>query len=164
MDFFLGDFDTAYELSQRVLELDPSRIRNWQVGRARANRASVQDASVSDVSQASQTDDYRVSPSELALRPPGFMRFIFVVCRLNLDLCSSPRSSSTTRRCVAARSLPPRHSSVRCAVACHAVATPIDCSRHSNSRSTAWTHLWSPTTTCCGLVKSMSYVKWPCRT
>ncbi|XP_062125965.1 prolyl 4-hydroxylase subunit alpha-1 isoform X1 [Drosophila sulfurigaster albostrigata] len=30
--FQMGDFDTAYELSQRVLELDPSRIRNWHLG------------------------------------------------------------------------------------------------------------------------------------
>ncbi|XP_030369271.1 prolyl 4-hydroxylase subunit alpha-1-like [Scaptodrosophila lebanonensis] len=30
--FQMGDFDTAYELSQRVLEFDPKRIRNWHLG------------------------------------------------------------------------------------------------------------------------------------
>ncbi|XP_001357665.1 prolyl 4-hydroxylase subunit alpha-2 [Drosophila pseudoobscura] len=30
--FQLGDFDTAYELSQRVLQFDPKRIRNWHLG------------------------------------------------------------------------------------------------------------------------------------
>ncbi|XP_017873632.1 PREDICTED: prolyl 4-hydroxylase subunit alpha-2 [Drosophila arizonae] len=35
--FRMGDFDTAYELSQRVLELDPSRIRNWHLGDKAAN-------------------------------------------------------------------------------------------------------------------------------
>ncbi|XP_068152598.1 LOW QUALITY PROTEIN: prolyl 4-hydroxylase subunit alpha-1 [Drosophila tropicalis] len=30
--FQMGDFDTAYELSQRVLEFDPRRIRNWHLG------------------------------------------------------------------------------------------------------------------------------------
>ncbi|KAH8383446.1 hypothetical protein KR009_008674 [Drosophila setifemur] len=30
--FQLGDFDTAYVLSQRVLQFDPKRIRNWHLG------------------------------------------------------------------------------------------------------------------------------------
>ncbi|KQS52023.1 uncharacterized protein Dere_GG11931, isoform C [Drosophila erecta] len=30
--FQLGDFDTAFELSQRVLQFDPKRIRNWHLG------------------------------------------------------------------------------------------------------------------------------------
>lgn len=63
----LGDFDTAYELSQRVLELDPSRIRNWHLGDKAAN--VVHDEG-DDGAHPRHAAGYRVRPST---------QFIFVV-------------------------------------------------------------------------------------
>lgn len=70
-----------------MLELDPSRIRNWQVGRAKAatnvlhgqQHQQQQQQGNTDVSQASYSDDYRVSPPLLPVRSVRLGRFIFVV-------------------------------------------------------------------------------------
>ncbi|XP_034114540.1 prolyl 4-hydroxylase subunit alpha-1 [Drosophila albomicans] len=61
--FQMGDFDTAYELSQRVLELDPSRIRNWHLGDKAAKPSSNQgDESDEDAAaQLQQTDAYKLT-------------------------------------------------------------------------------------------------------
>ncbi|XP_034486639.1 prolyl 4-hydroxylase subunit alpha-1 [Drosophila innubila] len=54
--FQMGDFDTAYELSQRVLELDPSRIRNWHLGDKAAKLVMVE-----DVPQLQSAEDYKLT-------------------------------------------------------------------------------------------------------
>ncbi|XP_001994787.2 prolyl 4-hydroxylase subunit alpha-2 [Drosophila grimshawi] len=57
--FQMGDFDTAYELSQRVLELDPSRIRNWHLS---AKAANVVQGEIGEVAQSRHADGgYRLT-------------------------------------------------------------------------------------------------------
>ncbi|XP_030556487.1 prolyl 4-hydroxylase subunit alpha-1 [Drosophila novamexicana] len=56
--FRMGDFDTAYELSQRVLELDPSRIRNWHLG---DKTAKLTHGESEDVAQPRQPDAYKLT-------------------------------------------------------------------------------------------------------
>ncbi|XP_017845691.1 prolyl 4-hydroxylase subunit alpha-2 isoform X1 [Drosophila busckii] len=67
--FQMGDFDTAYELSQRVLELDPARKRNWQPGSkvdwpaaAQSGRTETTETSTQLwVEQPKQPADYQLS-------------------------------------------------------------------------------------------------------
>ncbi|KAH8312834.1 hypothetical protein KR044_013154 [Drosophila immigrans] len=60
--FQMGDFDTAYELSQRVLELDPSRIRNWHLGDKAAKQPSSQgEGDSEDAAQLQHTDGYKLT-------------------------------------------------------------------------------------------------------
>jgi len=54
---FLGDFDTAYELSQRVLQFDPKRIRNWHLG----DKGTVHQEEIDDVYLPKHSDTYNVS-------------------------------------------------------------------------------------------------------
>ncbi|XP_041673581.1 prolyl 4-hydroxylase subunit alpha-1 [Drosophila eugracilis] len=55
--FQLGDFDTAYELSQRVLQFDPKRIRNWHLG----DKGAALPEDVDDVYLPKHSDTYSLS-------------------------------------------------------------------------------------------------------
>uniref|UniRef100_A0A6P4F8L9 procollagen-proline 4-dioxygenase n=1 Tax=Drosophila rhopaloa TaxID=1041015 RepID=A0A6P4F8L9_DRORH len=55
--FQLGDFDTAYELSQRVLQFDPKRIRNWHLG----DKGAAPPVENDDVGLPKHSDSYNLS-------------------------------------------------------------------------------------------------------
>ncbi|EDX15020.1 prolyl 4-hydroxylase subunit alpha-1 isoform X1 [Drosophila simulans] len=55
--FQLGDFDTAFELSQRVLQFDPKRIRNWHLG----DKGTAPPEDIEDVYLPKHSDSYSLS-------------------------------------------------------------------------------------------------------